>query len=214
MVTEVTVRPTTSLSRPEKPIFGVYTPGDTDNGTMEDVAKAANPLHYVPFVSQLYESATGNRGSAAMKIIGGAALGGPLGFIVGLASAIFEQENGGKTIVASIADAITGGDDAPTQVASAETMSTTAPTEGLRGIDTETQEITPPAQISALEAQGKAQQAQMQMASAMAAVGNPISAEDKEVLDLFGGQPASAHNSYKKAQMLPYLRDVTTSQVI
>lgn len=211
MVTEITVRPTTSLSRPEKPIFGVYTPGDTDKGSMDDIAKAANPLHYVPFVSQLYESATGNTGSAAMKIMGGAILGGPLGFLAGLASAIFEQETG-KTIVASIADAITG-DDSPVQVASA-TATPTPTSEGLRGVDTETKDITPPSQISALETQQKMQQAQMQMASATASMGNPISTEDREVLDLFGGQPASAHNSYKKAQMLPYLRDVTTSQVI
>lgn len=211
MVTEITVRPTTSLSRPEKPIFGVYTPGDTDKGSMDDIAKAANPLHYVPFVSQLYEAATGNTGSAAMKIMGGAILGGPLGFLAGLASAIFEQETG-KTIVASIADAITG-DDSPVQVASA-TATPTPTSEGLRGVDTETKDITPPSQISALEAQQKMQQAQMQMASATASMGNPISTEDREVLDLFGGQPASAHNSYKKAQMLPYLRDVTTSQVI
>lgn len=211
MVTEITVRPTTSLSRPEKPIFGVYTPGDTDKGSMDDVAKAVNPLHYVPFVSQLYESATGNTGSAAMKIMGGAILGGPLGFLAGLASAIFEQETG-KTIVASIADAISG-EDSPVQVASSTTTATPI-SEGLRGVDTDTKDITPPSQISALEAQQKMQQAQMQMASATASMGNPISTQDREVLDLFGGQPASAHNSYKKAQMLPYLRDVTTSQVI
>lgn len=202
--TEFTVRPAASLSRPDKPVFGVYTPGDTDHGSMDDVAKAANPLHYVPFVSQVYEAATGNTGSSAMKIIGGAILGGPIGFIAGLASAIFEQETG-KTIVASIADAITG-DDAPTQLASAETTDA-EPSEGLRGVDTPTQEVIPPSQISALDVP-------MQVAAAGAAVASPVSVEDQEVLDLFGGQPLSAHQSYKKAQMLPYLRDVTTSQVI
>lgn len=214
--TEFTVRPATSLSRPEKPIFGVYTPGDSDHGTLDDVAKAANPLHYVPFVSHVYEAATGNTGSAAMKIIGGAIIGGPVGFIAGLASAIFEQEKG-KTIVASIADAISG-EESATQVASAEATQQIA---SMRGIATPTQEILPPEstvqasqKIAQAVAEDHAIHGQMQMASAVGALANPLSKQDQDVLSLFGAEQKSAHKSYQNAQMRNYLRDVTTSQVI
>lgn len=213
---DIVIRPV--ASRREEPIFGVRTPGDTDNGTLEDVAKAANPLHYIPFVSQVYEASTGNTGSAAMKIIGGAIIGGPIGFLAGLASAIFEQEKG-QTIVASIAEAITGNDSA-TQVASAA-MPLQAETQQIASIETPVQEVLPPEatiqssqKIASAVAQDKAIAAQMQMANAMGALADPTSKQDQDVLALFGSDQKSAHNSYRQAQMLPYLKDVSTSMVM
>ncbi len=41
-----------------------------------------------------------------------------------------------------------------------------------------------------------------------------ISAKDNAVLDLYGGSAASAHSSYQKAQLRPYLNDVTVSKVL
>ena len=215
-VTEFTVRPVAPAQVKEEPIFGVRTPGDTDIASADDVAKAANALHYVPFVSQVYEAATGNTGSAAMKILGGALIGGPIGLIAGIANAIFEQEKGTSVVgaVASLFDS-----EPASQVAQAETAVepvqsvSLAETKVVAAADTE---ILPPAaqSLNSAQAQDMAQKAQMQMASAMDAVGAPVDAQDSQVLALFGGQPQSAHRSYQKAQMLPYLRDVTSSQVI
>lgn len=220
-LTEITVRPTSavSLSRPEKPIFGVYTPGDRDDMTLGEVAKGLNPIHHIPFVSQLYDSSQEAKASPAIpvgKLIGGALLGGPIGFFAALANVVFEQTTG-ESMVAAAGNAIFGKET--TQVASAASTSGSLDVSSLRGVDTPTQEILPPESAadkvaSAADAAHMAQEAQMQMASAMAEVGKPYDSKDSDVLSLFGGQPLSAHQSYKKAQMLPYLKDVTSSQVI
>jgi len=221
---EATVRPAAFVCtvRNNEPVFGVRTPGDTDQCSAEDVASAANPLHYVPFVSQVYEAATGDKGSAALKIIGGAVLGGPIGFVAGLASAIYEQESG-QTVTQAIASAFTGEDTstqvaevtketpATAQVAQAKTAAVEEKTMPLAKM-----EILPPAtaQMRSMQAQDAALDAQMKLASATSAMTDPEEQRDDAILSLFGGQPGSAHRSYQKAQMLPYLKDVTTSQVI
>ena len=213
--TEFTVRPA-AVTR-EEPIFGVRTPGDTDQISADDVVRGLNPLHHIPFVSQVYEAVTGEQGSSVGKLIGGAVLGGPIGFFASLASVVFEQENG-KSIMTAMADAITGEDTAPTQLASPKAASAAYQTAA--ATDTAVQpvasvEILPPEpkQTAAVSsAQEYAQQAQhMKLASAITTVGED---DDSAVLSLFGGQAASAHRSYQKAQMLPYLRDVTHSQVL
>lgn len=184
--TNVTIRPAYT----EEPIFGVRTNGDTDRISAEDMANAANPLRQIPFVSQVYEAATGERGSAAAKLIGGALIGGPIGFLASLASVVFEQQTG-ESVGTAIASAFKG-EDATVQVASAEPAATAAP------VQTVEVEILPPA----------APAKPMQVASAA-----PISTEDAQILSLFGGQK-SAHQSYQRAQMLPYLKDVSTSLVL
>lgn len=218
MVTEVTVRPTTSLSRPEKPIFGVYTPGDRDDITAKEVLSGLNPLHHIPFVSQLYESAQATPQTPAVsvgKLIGGALIGGPFGFLAALANVVFEQENG-ESMIASAANALTGHES--TQVAQAKTSYETA---SLQGVEAPTQEILPPEatteasqKIASAVAQDKAIAAQMQMANAMGAMADPLSKQDQDVLSLFGAEQKSAHKSYQNAQMLPYLKDVSVSQVL
>lgn len=220
MVTEVTVRPTTSLSRPEKPIFGVYTPGDRDDITAKEVLSGLNPLHHIPFVSQLYESAQAQPNTPAVsvgKLIGGALIGGPIGFLASLANVIYEQQTG-STMLAAATSTLKG--ERPVQVAQART---TGPVElpSMRGVNTPTQEILPPEsaananqEIAAAVAQDKAIAAQMQMANAMGAMANPLSREDQDVLSLFGAEQKSAHKSYQNAQMRNYLRDVTVSQVL
>lgn len=193
-----------------EPTFGVCTPGDSDQCTSDDLASAANPLHYVPFVSQVYEAVSGDSGSSAMKIIGGALLGGPLGLVAGLASAVFEQATGAS--VGSAIASVFSGEEAPVQTAQASTAYQTASHEALAPA----QEILPPekpAAISAAQAAEIGQNASMRMASAITDIGTD-DAEDSAVLALFGGQSPSAHQSYRKAQMLPYLRDVNSSMVM
>lgn len=206
---DITVRPLPK----EEPIFGVCTPGDCKTGSRDDVASAANPLHYVPFVSQVYEAATGDTGSAALKVVGGAVLGGPIGLIAGIASAIFEQATGdsiGHTIASAFSD-----DEAPTQVAHAA-QAYSARAESVETIVPK-QEILPPEKTAALSSAGavaRAQETQMKLASAITDIGNPASTDDTAVLSLFGGQAPSAHRSYQKAQMLSYLQDVNHSMVM
>lgn len=214
MVTEVTVRPATSLNRPEKPIFGVYTPGDTDNITAREVLSGLNPIHHIPFASQLMDTTdpASTRGAAASvgKLVVGALLGGPIGFLASLANVIYEQENG-ESMIASAANALTGTDSA-TQVAQATTS--------LSPVEVSQQQAVPVAaveandEIAAAVAQDKAIAGQMQLANAMGALANPLSKEDQDVLSLFGAEQKSAHKSYQNAQMRNYLKDVTVSEVI
>ena len=222
MVTEVTVRPTTgsaTLSRAEKPTFGVYTPGDTDDISARDVLSGLNPIHHIPFISQLVDSAdagNANRNAAASvgKLVVGAVLGGPIGFLASLANVIFEGENG-ESMVASAASSLMGHDET-TQVAQA------SPTDPIDiASAAPVQEVLPPEsaiqanqKIAAAAAEDAAIQGQMQMANAMGALANPLSKEDQDVLSLFGAEQKSAHRSYRQAQMLPYLKDVTVSQVL
>ncbi len=223
MVTEVTVRPTTSLARPEKPTFGVYTPGDTDNISVREVLSGLNPIHHIPFASQLMDTtdASTPRGAAASvgKLVVGALLGGPLGFLASLANVVYEQQSG-ESMIASAAHALTG--EETTQVAQAKTaadayeVASLAPAAG-----TPTQEILPPEatvqanqKIASAVAQDKAIAAQMQMANAMGALADPLSKQDQDVLTLFGAEQKSAHKSYQNAQMRNYLNDVTVSQVM
>lgn len=219
--TEITIHP-----RYDEPIFGVRTLGDTDHISGKDVARAANPLHQIPFVSQVYEAATGETGSAAAKLIGGALIGGPFGFLASLATVIFEQESG-KSVIGAVASAFSG-DDATTQVASTETNShligvqegktiASAESAPVVPVTVANAEILPPEKpLDAQRAAMIGQKAQMNLASAITDIDTGVAKreQDADVLALFGGQNPSAHKSYQKAQMLPYLRDVNTSLVM
>lgn len=207
--TEFTVRPT----RTEDPIFGVRTPGDTDIASRDELARGLNPLHHIPFVSQVYEAATGDSGPAVAKLIGGAILGGPIGFVASLANVIFEQE-AGQSIVTAMVDAVGGStaEHAPVQVAStskaAQTYQQAAATTEPKEIAASAIEILPPEpKQTAATTTARDVAENMKLASATVPTDDPV-------LSLFGGQTASAHRSYQKAQLLPYLRDVTHSQML
>jgi hypothetical protein len=190
--------------------FGVATPGDTKELRGDDVASAANPLHYIPFVSQVYEAVSGDGGSAAMKIIGGAALGGPLGLVAGLAGAIFEQV-AGESVGTAVAGLFSG-DDAAVQTAQAKTADA-AYSVAQADLAPPAQEVLPPETPAAMVAAAAATP-NLSPASAITDIGDAESREDAAVLALFGGQSPSAHRSYQKAQMLSYLQDVNHSLVM
>ncbi len=165
-----------------------------DGPSFRDVLDAINPLEHIPFVSEAFDSAMDHKPSTASRLVGGAALGGPIGFVASLASVIFESQTGkgvGETMLAAI-----GGDDTS---------------------DTSTQyaENTAAAPVTAVTTSEQA--ASTQTASAAPAALPPASAggagSDQDVLALYGAS-TSAHRSYQKAQMLPYLRDVNTTQVL
>jgi hypothetical protein len=157
-----------------------------DGLSFRDVLDAINPLNHIPIVSDLLADATGHIPSTASRLVGGALLGGPIGLVASLASVIFEDATG-STPSQAVYAALSGEDTA--QVAQA--TSAQAP---------ETTELAALAPASAPEVLNEARAAAAPTAS------NPV-------LDLYGGSE-SAHASYKKAQLLPYLRDVNTSKIL
>lgn len=216
--TQITITPDRPL---DKPIFGVRTPGDRDSFadadvTASDVLDVINPLHQIPFVSELYSAATGDTASTAARLIGGAILGGPIGFIAGLASVIFEQETG-QGVIGAVASALTGSEDAPVQVAKADAAPVAAVTEEASRQVSQV-EILPPQEVTPLKAQHAVERGKnMPIPVSVSGMhGNTVNHREKDeaVLSLFGGQLPSAHRSYQKAQMLPYLQDVSSSMVL
>lgn len=95
--------------------------------TFDDFLDIINPLQHIPIVNLIYREATGDKISGAAQIIGSAIIGGPLGMISGVVSAILEQETGkgiGETAVAMLTGI--GRDeeniDAPTEEPASATM--------------------------------------------------------------------------------------------
>lgn len=87
-----------------------------DGLTFGDVLDAVNPLNHIPIVSDLFASVTEHTPSAASRLVGGALLGGPIGFVASLASVIFEGETG-NTPAQAVYAALTSDAPAPTQLA-------------------------------------------------------------------------------------------------
>lgn len=227
--TQITINPPAPAKELGAPIFGVRTPGDSDSfgAGVSDLIDIVNPLHHIPFVSHLYEAATGDKASPIAQMVGGALVGGPIGFLLALGNVIFEQQTGHGMAGAAFAS-LTGADAAKsTQVASAasayaKTAAVTAPSPS--AVHANAVQILPPERSTAItndKYSQLAQDTQMRMASAISDVGPGDSAmdfnqrkQDENVLSLFGGGAASAHKSYNQAQMLPYLDDVSTSLVM
>jgi hypothetical protein len=191
-----------------------------DGFTARDVVDAINPLEHIPFVSTLFDQITGHEASPASKLIGGALIGGPIGFLASLADVVFSQQTGhsaGGAVVAALTgtDAITEVAAAtdtplPAQTAAAETA--TAPAQTAQA------EILPPVK-TATDYQMMAQKAQMSLASALptgggADAGSQQQTRDQQTLALFGADAKSAHDTYRKAQFTPYLNDVSHSLVM
>lgn len=61
----------------------VPTPGTL---SFDEVLRALNPLHHLPVVGSIYRAATGETISPALRVLGAAAFGGPIGM---LSTAIF-----------------------------------------------------------------------------------------------------------------------------
>ncbi len=168
--------------------------------SFRDVLDAVNPLNHIPIVSTIYQRAVGHQPSTASNLAGGALLGGPIGFMASLASEIFTSAIGVGPMESAYA-AITG--DGAQQVAQ---VAANVP-EQLASLDVDTD----PAALAALSpasaiAAPVEKVTQAVVAPAMKAGANPV-------LDLYGAS-SSAHDSYKKAQLLPYLREVNTSKVL
>lgn len=66
---------------------------DGDLG-FDDLIDAVNPLQHMPGVSMLYREVTGDTIKAPMKVVGGALIGGPLGFLGAVADVVLEELTG------------------------------------------------------------------------------------------------------------------------
>lgn len=72
-----------------------------DDLSFGDILEMINPLQHIPLVSNLYQNATGAKISPLAHMIGGAILGGPLGFAMAGVNAVFE-EGTGKSLLENI----------------------------------------------------------------------------------------------------------------
>jgi hypothetical protein len=186
--------PSASSAATHKDLFGA------DGPSFRDVLDAINPLNQIPIVSDILANVTGHTPSTGSKLAGGALAAlatGPIGFVATLANIIFE-DGAGQSPANAVYAALTG--EGATQVASNDKGP-----ESLGDIDQ-------PQEVASLEPAAGA--------TVMAATVPEVVVErsgsrgnDKAVLDLYGGT-TSGSNAYKKAQLLPYLRDVNRNKVI
>ncbi len=204
---------------PPSPTAAAAKPGGffSEQGpSFRDILDAINPLNHIPIVSSLFEEATGHKASTVSRLAGGALLGGPIGFVASLASVIFESEIGASPAETLYA-AMTGDKVTPasTQVAQAD-----QPPQGSTTQVADAQ-INPAIHgdaalaLASLEPSTQAALATAaQTASARTTTDAAQTIANSTVLSLYGDSGNSAHASYKKAQLLPYLKDVTVSRVL
>jgi len=206
-----------------------FNPGCAQAPTLRDIGDALNPLEHIPFVSTLYDQWTGHTPSSGSQMIGGALLGGPIGFAASLVDVVFKQQTG-KPVGEAMVAALTGGggkSEAATQVADAsatqhaaetaveaQTQAANAladandtqqavPTDEVAVITPTSQEVLPPI------AAGVAAPATL----ASTAPTGKAAAGSTAVLDLYGGS-ASANRAYQRAQLRPYLQAVNQGLVL
>ena len=165
-----------------------------DGFSFRDVFDAINPLNHIPVVSDLFASATEHTPSPASRLMGSTLLGGPIGFVASLASVIFENATG-QTPTQAVAAALTNVPESATVLASND-ASTHAP-EALGSFDNAAP--VEPVTVAALTT---------------STLRTPVNVTDAAILDLYGASASSAHASYSRAQLRPYLADVTVSRVL
>lgn len=91
------------------PLFGDESPPMPVELSFDEVLESLNPLQHVPGVGMIYREATGSAAPIAARIMVGTAIGGPMGFIGGVASAMLEVTGFVGTL-----QAIAAGRDQPT----------------------------------------------------------------------------------------------------
>lgn len=91
------------------PLFGEESAPMPATGSFDDLLESINPLQHLPGVGTIYRAATGNEAPIAARIMVGTAIGGPLGFLGGVAAAMVEVSGFVGTL-----RAIADGRDQPT----------------------------------------------------------------------------------------------------
>lgn len=184
-----------------------------DGLTFGDVLDAINPLNHIPIVSDIYSNLVGHKASAGSRLAGGALFGGPIGVVASLATLMFEEGTGGSSPSEAIYAAVTGTDQPTTQLAANEPP-----------VNSEVASLTSDATaqavpVDAVELASLAPASGPRAAPSVRDVAEATNAmaqggKDSAVLALYGASPASAHRSYEKAKLMPYLQDVTVSKVL
>ncbi len=199
------VNPTADASTSTASSGKSFFSASNDAPSFRDVLDAINPLNHIPVVSTIYQHAVGHTPSTASNLVGGTLYGGPIGFVASLASEIVDSATGSSPAEKLYA-ALTG--DSSTQVASANSNGEQQVASLDTGSAAAAMALLAPASATAQAAPVDAvTSSNTAAATAASTTGNAA------VLDLYGGS-SSAHASYKKAQLLPYLRDVNTSKVL
>jgi hypothetical protein len=112
---KLTINPLPQEKPLEKAEGGESFWGD-DGFTFKDILDIVNPFQQLPVVSTLYRESTGDGISTASRLVGGALLGGPIGFMASLINAIIEESSG--TDIGSHVLAMFDGEDGKTELAS------------------------------------------------------------------------------------------------
>ena len=95
-----------------------------------DLVDVVNPLHHLPVVGTAYREMTGDEIAPAAKIIGGMIFGGPIGLVMAIVNAIFEEATG-KEFGTAVTEIFTGDEDETrSQLAEAGTEGGDAPPQG------------------------------------------------------------------------------------
>src|SRR5262249_45837194 len=107
---QITISPPPPVASGSGSFFGDSGPG------INTVLDTINPLQHIPFLTSVYQEATGDVASPAATLAGGALFGGPVGFVASLAGVIFESATG-KTVPDAIMTALNGEGSQTTEVA-------------------------------------------------------------------------------------------------
>lgn len=186
----------------------------SDGLSFGDVLDAINPLNHIPIVADVFANITGHKASAGARLAGGALFGGPIGVAASIATLLFEEGAGGKSPAEALYAAVTGSEPS-TQMATNDAVTPARVARADGSAQTQAAAPVEPIELASLAPAPSSASSRIPIVDAAKNALSKIPVNTAAaVLDLYGASAVSAHGSYKKAQMLPYLRDVTVSKVL
>lgn len=216
---------TGEITRPRKS-FQIETRGDSNGNSwggdgfgVDDFIDLINPLQHIPVVGSVYRALTGDEIAAEARVIGGGLFGGVLGVAAAGVNAMVEQETG-KTVAGNVM-ALVAGEAGPSGTQAAEMAAATS-RPGAEAASAQLAMQTPKAPAAAPMAPPRSllppslppmpdmyQTQEPSEAASQPPRGN-LETQDKHdvILDLFGEGVASAHEQYRKAQMIAHVMGV------
>ena len=82
--------------------------------SFKSVLDSINPLQQLPAISNVYREITGDTISTGSRLVGGALLGGPVGFVIALFNEIVSSSTGkdiGGNLIAAVSDKYNASDN-------------------------------------------------------------------------------------------------------
>lgn len=174
-----------------------------DGFTFGDLVDLVNPLQHIPIVSTIYRAITGDEIAMGPRMVGGAVLGGVIGFGLAAANAAVEYETGkdvGETVLAAVTNGASkamsfakSSTDSADQVATLQ--STSGPSEDMVAM------LEAPIVSEAIpERAGKV--AASSATSLLDGIKLASANMDQERTRLLLGSSDGAHQQYRQAQMM------------